>query len=167
MRLDAPALVLLSQTARDNIDGLARAPWWFFAFLVLIGGTAGAAKLWSFCGEVLRDKREAAKALAADEKARRDTLNKAEVEQREALTAMARDVPQQFRQVTDAMREANDLMRKELAENTRAVNTFAAAWNDEKRVLLAAIANKLGVQTIDEATRRASRPDHEQKTQPA
>jgi len=166
MRVDAPTLVFLSQTTSDHVDGLARAPWWFFAFLALIGGTGGVAKAWSYFGEVLRDRRERARRAEAEERARRDAKNKAEIkasealaEQAEALANMARSMPQQFQNVTSELREANQLMRAELAENTRAINGFAAAWNDEKRVLLAAIANKLGVQTTDEPSlRRVSSP---------
>jgi hypothetical protein len=166
MRVDAPAIVFLAQTASESLDGLARAPWWAVMILALLGGTAGIAKAWSVVAEYLRDKRDAAKRAADEEKLRRDAKAKAEIEQIEALTLMARNVEPLFSRLAQDTREANELMRREIAdnaraiaENTRATYAMVTAWNDEKRMLLSAIAQKLGVQTsVDETnlTRRSS-----------
>ncbi len=170
MRFDAPTLVFLSQTVQEHVDGLARAPWWFFAFLALIGGTAGIAKLWAVVGEYVKDKREAAKALAAEEKARRDAKTKAEVEQSEALTAMARDVPRQF----ELMGKRHDDFAAKLVESNRVLAEHVLATkqsqdelrkeiHDDTRALVLAIAGKVGVQPEDAPTARRSSPDQEPK----
>lgn len=175
MRADAPALVFLSQTTAEHLDGLARAPWWFFAFVLLIGGSAGIAKLWSVVGEYLKDKREIAKTLAAEEKVRRDEKAKAEREQSEALTAMARDVPRQF----ELMGKRHDDFAAKLVESNRVLAEHVLATklsqdelrkeiHDDTRALVLAIAGKVGVQHEDAPTvARRSSPDQEQKARHA
>jgi len=174
MRVDAPALVFLSQTTADHVDGLARAPWWFFAVLALLGGTATIAKGWSVVGEYVKDKRETAKALAAEEKERRDAKAKAEREQSEALTAMARDVPRQF----ELMGKRHDDFAAKLVESNRVLAEHVLATklsqdelrkeiHDDTRALVLAIAGAVGVQRDDTPTARRSSPDPEPKARHA
>jgi hypothetical protein len=171
MRVDAPAIVFLCQTAGDSLDSFARAPWWAVMILALLGGTAGIAKAWSVVAEYLRDKRELARRLADEEKLRRDAKLKAEIEQLEALTSMARDVPKQFHAMTTSfdaalarIGETNALISKridESAEATRALRGEVHELKDElrsdTRALVAAIAGKLGVQTNTDETNLTAR----------
>lgn len=166
MRVDASHLVFLYQTSVDGLDGLSRAPWPALLFLALIGGTAGAAKIWSFVAEHLREKREIAKRAADEDRARRDAKTKAEIEQIEALTSMARDVPKQFDSMAtrfDAalskIGETNALMAKRIDENTseqRALRSEVHELKDElrsdTRALVSAIAGKLGIQSNQDET---------------
>lgn len=186
MRVDTPALVFLSQTTVDHVDGLSRAPWQFFAFLVLIGGTAGIAKLWTVIGEYIKDKREVAKRAADEEKLRRDAKVQAEIEQVQALTLMARDVPRQFDVMTktfDAalskIGETNSIMSKRLDENTNEQRALRAEVHELKdelrsdtRELVQAIARQLGTQTSRDETnssgvRRLSSPGQASQAQTA
>jgi hypothetical protein len=163
MRHVVGGIVFLSQTDASSLEALAKMPWYVIAFLA-IGGSgviaAAVARVWAFISHYLTTKQQQAIKLADEERARRDARTKAEVEQLEALTTMARDMPKHFTLLTNEIKESNVLMRQEIAENTRAVNGFVAAWNDEKRILLAAIAQKLGVPTKDDSgssgTRRVS-----------
>jgi hypothetical protein len=157
MHVDVPTIVFLSQTASEHIDGLARAPWWFFAVLALIGGTAGAAKGWSVLAEYLKDKREAAKRLAEEEKLRRDAKAKAEVEQIEALTTMARDVPRRLDQFANELSASNRILAQQVEANTRALVDMRSEIASDTRALVLAIAGKLGVQTNSDETNHVTR----------
>lgn len=179
MRVDAPALVFLSQTASDHVDGLARAPWWFFAFLALIGGTAGVAKLWAVVGEYMKDKRDAAKALASEEKARRDAKAKAEIEQMQALTEMARSFPAHFAEVSKSheamareVRDAIAVLSKGQADSSKELAEIRREMASDTRALVQAIAGHLGVKaSVDETNssgaRRLSSPGQTSQAQPA
>jgi hypothetical protein len=177
MRVDVPNIVCLLQTAHDNADALTRAPWWALWILAALGGTAGAAKIWSVVAEYLKDKRDAAKLAAEEDKLRRDAKTKAEIAQVEALTAMARDVPKQFEAMTtrfDAaltkVAETNALTARRLDENTSIVRELKDVLHSDTRALVLAIAGKLDVQadtTSASGVRRLSSPDLEPKARHA
>lgn len=154
---DVPALVFLSQTAAESLDGLARAPWWAIMILALLGGTAGIAKAWSVVAEYLRDKRDAAKRAADEEKIRRDAKAKAEVEQIEALTTMARDVPKRLDQFAHELSASNRILAQQVEANTRALVDMRSEIASDTRALVLAIAGKLGVQTNSDETNLTAR----------
>lgn len=133
----------------------------------MIGGSAGVAVIHKIIAEHLREKREDARRQADEEKLRRDAKNKAEVEQIEALTAMARGVPAEFaamgarfERIAIEQRTSNELTREFLAAHTRSVDALREEMASESRGIMKAMAVKLGVQTVDEtnSTRRASSP---------
>ena len=134
--------------------------------LALLGGTAGIAKAWSVVAEYLRDKRELARRLADEEKIRRDAKTKAEVEQIEALTTMARDVPRRLDQFAGELSESNRILAKQVEANTRALVDMRSEIASDTRALVMAIAGKLGVQTnVDETNSNARRSVPDQATQ--
>lgn len=178
MRVDAPALVFLSQLAHEGTDALTRAPWWALWILAALGGTAGAAKIWSVVAEILKDKRDAARRAAEEEKLRRDAKVKADIEQSEALTAMARDVPRQF----ELMGKRHDEFAAKLVESNRVLADHVLATklsqdelrkeiHDDTRALVLAIAGKMDIQhgeTSSSGVRRlSSSPDPEPKARHA
>ncbi len=184
MRVDAPALVFLSQTATDGLDGLGRAPWWAVMALALLGGTAGVAKVWSVVAEHLHDVREQQRRVAEEEKIRRDAKAKAEIEQIEALTSMARAMPKQFQamgtqlnDVATRLADSNGLMIKQIEAsarqteaNTKAIIELRGEMSSDTRALVLAIAGKLGVQSDEpgaSGVRRLSSPDLTPKVQHA
>lgn len=179
MRLDAPALVFLSQTAANELDGLARAPWWAVLILALLGGTAGVAKAWSVVAEYLRDKRELARRTADEEKLRRDAKAKAEIEQIQALTEMARSFPAHSAEVSKSheamareVRDAIAILARGQSEHNKELAEIRREMASDTRALVKAIAGKLGVQNdIDETNssgvRRLSAPGQEPQAQRA
>lgn len=186
MRGDVSVVVFLSQTLANEIDASAKMPWWALWVLALIGGTAGAAKLWSAIVDYLREQREVAKRAADEEKLRRDAKAQAEIEQVQALTSMARDVPRQFDVMTktfDAalskIGETNALMSKRLDENTNEQRALRAEVHELKdelrsdtRELVSAIAKKLDIQvaaaeTNSSGVRRLSSPGQTSQAQTA
>lgn len=164
MRVD-PATIstLLAQITAQDLESANRAPWWAVLILALLGGTAGVAKAWSVVSKYLDDKRDAAKRAAEEEKLRRDAKAKAEIEQIEALTSMARDVPKQFESMTtrfDAalakVAETNALTARRLDESTAVIRELKDALHNDTRALVLAIAGKLGVQNNTEETNSVS-----------
>jgi hypothetical protein len=141
---------------------------WPGFFLAVLGGSAGVAALHKIISVHLREKREDARRQAEEDKVRRDAKNKAEVEQIEALTTMARSVPasfaamgERFERIAIEQRTSNELTREFLATNTRAVEALRDELASDARAIMKAMAQKLGVQTnVDETniTRRASIP---------
>jgi hypothetical protein len=161
---DVPAIVFLSQTASESLDSLARAPWWAVMILALLGGTAGIAKAWSVLSEYLKDKRDLARRLADEDKLRRDAKAKAEVDQLEALTSMARDVPKRLDQFASELSASNRILAQQVEANTRALVDMRSEIASDTRALVMAIAGKLGVQTSADETnpsggRRQSIPE--------
>lgn len=150
---------LLAQIAAADLENANRAPWWVLAALGFLGGTAGVAKIWSALGKYLDDKRDAAKRAAEEEKLRRDAKAKAEIEQIEALTSMARDVPKQFEAMTtrfDAaltkVAETNALTARRLDELTVATRELTSELHSDTRAIVHAIAGKLGIQNNADET---------------
>lgn len=185
MRLDVPTVVFLSQTIANEIDALARAPWWAAWLVLALGGTAGAARAWTLLADHLKEKRELARRAADEDRARRDAKAAAEIEQLNAMTSMARDVPKHF----DAMKEAfatalskigetNALMSKRIDENTAATNKLSDSVHElqgelrsDTRELVQAIARQVGAQRIHDETnasgvRRLSVPGESQGLRP-
>jgi hypothetical protein len=154
---DVPTIVFLSQTASESLDSLARAPWWAVMILALLGGTAGIAKAWSVVAEYLKDKREIERRLADEEKIRRDAKTKAEVEQIEALTTMARDVPKRLDQFAGELSASNRILAQQVEANTRALVDMRSEIASDTRALVLAIAGKLGVQTNGDETNSTAR----------
>jgi hypothetical protein len=154
---DVPTIVFLSQTASESLDSLARAPWWAVMILALLGGTAGIAKAWSVVAEYLKDKREIERRLADEEKIRRDAKTKAEVEQIEALTTMARDVPKRLDQFAGELSASNRILAQQVEANTRALVDMRSEIASDTRALVLAIAGKLGVQTNGDETNLVTR----------
>jgi ABC-type phosphonate transport system ATPase subunit len=158
-------LVFLSQTSA--VDSLSTTTWPGLILAILGGGT-GVAVLHKIIAEHLREKREDARRQADEEKLRRDAKNKAEVEQIEALTAMARGVPAEFaamgarfERIAIEQRTSNELTREFLAAHTRSVDALREEMASESRGIMKAMAVKLGVQTTADETnssRRASNP---------
>ena len=165
MQRFAYGIVFLSQTSA--VDSLSTTTWPGL-ILAMIGGSAGVAVLHKIIAEHLREKREDARRQADEDKVRRDAKCKAEVEQIEALTAMARGVPAQFiamgerfERIAIEQRTSNELTREFLASHTRSVDALRDELSSDARAIMKAMAQKLGVQTnADEtnANRRASNP---------
>lgn len=170
MRLDVPTIVFLSRTAGESLDGLTRAPWPALLALALLGGTASVAKIWSVAAKYLDDKREAAKREADEERARRDAKTKAEIEQTQALTDMARSFPSHFAEAARSqealareIRDAIGVLSRGQAENNKELAEIRREMASDTRALVQAIAAKVGVQSNnDEPTsigfRRAALP---------
>ncbi|MGL5363138.1 MAG: hypothetical protein ACRDBH_09670 [Bosea sp. (in: a-proteobacteria)] len=165
MRFAVLAIVFLSQTSA--VESLSTTTWPGLILAILGGGT-GVAVLHKIIAEHLREKREDARRQADEEKLRRDAKNKAEVEQIEALTAMARGVPAEFaamgsrfERIAIEQRTSNELTREFLAAHTRSVDALREEMASESRGIMKALAVKLGVQTTSDETnsnRRASSP---------
>lgn len=161
MSLDA-SMVFLSQTA--TTDMLATTTWPGL-ILALLGGGVGVTFVHRIIAEHLREKRELAKQLASEEKHRRDAKLKAEVEQLEALTTMARSVPEQFASMGkrwDALAselvESHRMLSTKVDGNTKELAEVRREMASDTRALVSAIAGKLGVQTnSDEPTVTARR----------
>lgn len=161
----AHGIVFLAQlSATDSLSTTT----WPGLILAMIGGSAGVAVIHKIIAEHLREKREDARRQADEEKLRRDAKNKAEVEQIEALTAMARGVPAEFaamragfERIATEQRTSNELTREFLAAHTRSVDALREEMASESRGIMKAVAVKLGIQTSSDetnSTRRASNP---------
>lgn len=168
MRFIVGSIVFLSQTSAT--DSLSTTTWPGL-ILAMIGGSAGVAVIHKIIAEHLREKREDARRQADEDKLRRDAKHKAEVEQIEALTDMARASPKQF----DAMAtrfdaalarvaETNALTAKRIDENTAATHELRAElrglkgeMHDDTRAIVLAIAGKLGVQSNHDETNLSAR----------
>lgn len=152
----AYGIVFLSQTSAT--DSLSTTTWPGLILAILGGGT-GVAVLHKIIAEHLREKREDARRQADEDKIRRDAKSKAEVEQIEALTAMARGAPAQFvamgerfERIAIEQRASNELTREFLATHTRAVDAMREEMSSDTRAIVKAMANKLGVQTNQDET---------------
>ena len=155
------SIVFLSQTSA--VDSLSTTTWPGL-ILAMIGGSAGVAVLHKIIAEHLREKREDARRQADEDKLRRDAKSKAEVEQIEALTAMARGVPAQLiamgervERIVIEQRTSNELTREFLAAHTRAVDALRDELSSDARAMMKAVAQKLGIPTNDVETNSITR----------
>jgi hypothetical protein len=159
MQRFACGIVFLSQTDSVTVETLAKLPWYAVAFLA-VGGSVGLAAairvVWTYATNYWSTKQQHAMKIAEEERALRAARHRAEIEQHEALAALARGVPEQFKSMTNEMREANKLTRDEVANNTLTLNRLIAALNDERHALMLAMAKKLGVQSDDVVANRQS-----------
>jgi hypothetical protein len=154
-------IVFLSQTSAA--DALTTTTWPGL-ILAMLGGSVGVTLLHKIVAEHLREKREAARRQAEEDKLRRDAKSKAEVEQIEALTAMARGVPAQlivmgerFERIAIEQRTSNELTREFLAAHTRAVDALRDELASDTRAVVKAMAQKFGIQTNDVETNANAR----------
>jgi len=180
MQRFAYGIVFLSQTSA--VDSLSTTTWPGL-ILAMIGGSAGVAVIHKIIAEHLREKREDARRQADEDKVRRDAKSKAEVEQIEALTTMARNVPTQYEAIAQRFEaalskigETNALTARRIDENSASqlalrdeVHELKNELRSDTRALVTAIAGKLGVQTNADETnisRRASSPGQQHASLP-
>lgn len=161
MRWFVVGIVFLSQTSA--VESLSTTTWPGL-ILAMLGGSAGVAIIHKIVAEHLREKREDARRQADEDKLRRDAKSKAEVEQIEALTAMARGVPAQFiamgerfERIAIEQRTSNELTREFLATHTRSVDALREEMSSDTRAIVKAMAHKLGVQTSHDETNPSRR----------
>lgn len=151
MRLDpCLASLVLAQISESHTS-----PW-----VALVGTLLGGGGLLSLVlKDYLKARGEREKAAAEEERLRREAKQKAELEQIEALTALARGVPGQFERMGDrfermssdwrtALERCTDAIRvhdTKIDTNTKAIESLTSELASDNRELVQAIADAVGV----------------------